>query len=360
MAHKAHLEILKHGVDAWNRWRSDNPSVQPDLSMVDLSMAYLRNADLGKANLNGTNFSWADLRGAYLRNANLRRATLIEADLRDTTLGGANLNRVNLCGANLYGADLIEADFSGANLRVTNLEGSKVGLTVFGSNDLRVTKGLTVVHHMGPSTVGIDTLAQSKGQVPEAFLRGCGLSDWQIEASKLHTPGLANEEIGDILYRIHDLRARQSIQINPLFISYSHTDDAFVSRLEHNFVTAGIRFWRDVHHATAGRLEKQVDRAIRFNPTVLLVLSRDSTKSDWVEHEARSARQLEKELGRDVLCPIALDGSWEKCSWPDRLLEQIMEYEILDFSNWRDNVSFDRMYRKLVEGLDLFYRKEGA
>ena len=76
--------------------------------------------------------------------------------------------------------------------------------------------------------------------------------------------------------------------------------------LEPEFNKRGIRFWRDIHHATAGRLEKQVDRAIRYNPTVLLVLSEHSTKSDWVQHEVRTARKLEIETGRDVLCPVSL------------------------------------------------------
>jgi hypothetical protein len=114
-----------------------------------------------------------------------------------------------------------------------------------------------------------------------------------------------------------------------------------------------------VHHATAGRLERQVDRAIRFNPTVLLILSENAVGSDWVEHEVRLARSLEKEMGRDVLCPIALDDSWKECRWPERLVEQIMEYNVLDFSGWEDCNSFDRMFRRLVEGLNLFYQKEG-
>jgi hypothetical protein len=119
----------------------------------------------------------------------------------------------------------------------------------------------------------------------------------------------------------------------------------------------GIRFWRDVHHATSGRLEKQIDRAIRLNPTVLLVLSTHSVQSDWVEHEARLACQLEKELGRDIICPVALDDSWKMCHWPARLREQIMEYNILDFSKWEDEAFFGRMFTKLIDGLDLFYKE---
>ena len=74
--------------------------------------------------------------------------------------------------------------------------------------------------------------------------------------------------------------------------------------------------------------------------------------------EARSARELEKELGRDVLCPVALDYAWKDCKWPAMLREQIMEYNILDFSKWEDEEEFGKMFRKVVDGLDLFY-KEG-
>jgi hypothetical protein len=43
------------------------------------------------------------------------------------------------------------------------------------------------------------------------------------------------------------------------------------------------------------------------------------------------------------------------CNWPGVLREQIMEYNVLDFSNWKDDAEFTRKFTKLVEGLDLFY-----
>ena len=201
-----------------------------------------------------------------------------------------------------------------------------------------------------------ETIAISKGRIPEVFLRGCGLSDWEIESAKLYNPDLANHEIDEILYRVHDLRATQPLQISPLFISYSHADNAFVEKVEEHLNAKGIRFWRDVHHATAGRLEKQIDRAIRYNPTVLVILSENSVKSDWVQHEVRTARELEKETGRDVLCPVALDASWKESPWPERVMEQVMEYNILDFSEWEDDAEFGKLFKKLIDGLELFYR----
>jgi hypothetical protein len=169
---------------------------------------------------------------------------------------------------------------------------------------------------------------------------------------------LSYDEISQIQYRVFELRGTQALQISPLFISYSHGDGKFVDKVEKQLNTKGIRFWRDIHDMKAGRMETQIDRAIRQNPTVLLVLSEQSLGSDWVEHEVRTARQLEKDMERDVLCPIALDDSWKESKWPKRIMEQIMEYNILDFSDWEDDVKFEGMFRKLIEGLELFYKSD--
>jgi TIR domain len=170
---------------------------------------------------------------------------------------------------------------------------------------------------------------------------------------------LTNDEIIKIQHRIYDLRATQALQINPLFIPYSHADKPFVDKMDTALTKKGVRFWRDIHDATAGRLETQIDRAIRQIPTVLLVLSKNSLKSDWVEHEVRTARELEKELGRDALCPVALDDSWKSSPWPKRIMEQLKEKHVLDFSKWENDSVFEEQLGKLLNGLDLFYMKDG-
>ena len=250
----------------------------------------------------------------------------------------------------------MKANLSNAVLRGANLSGSVIEATVFSDIDLRTTLGLEKVEHLGPSTIGTDTLQLSQGKIPEVFLRGCGLSDWEIETAKLYNPNLSNEEINDIQYKIYDLRATRAIQISPLFISYSHSDNEFVDRMEVQLNKKGIRFWRDVHDMKAGRMETQIDRAIRQNPTMLLILSEHSLASDWVEYEVHTARGLEKEMSRDVLCPVALDDSWKSSRWPERLIEQITEYNILDFSEWQDDAKFDNIFHRLIDGLELFYK----
>jgi hypothetical protein len=312
MANEEQVKRLFTGAEAWNKWRFDDPLI---------------------------------------------RVNLIKADLKDLDLSGFNLRGAFLQGSNLFGSDLIETDLREAWLEDTLLAGSRMGNTIFGDTDLSKTIGLEDVEHLFPSPIDNKTLQRSKGKIPLRFLQECGLSDWEIESAKLYQPGLSSKVINDIVYRLYDLRANQAIQINPLFISYSHKDNTFVDSIEKKLSEKGIRFWRDVNDATSGRLEKVVDRAMRKNPTVLLVLSENSVQSDWVEHETRSARDLEKELKRDVLCPVALDGAWKDCDWPARLREQIMEYNILDFSNWKDGSEFTKKFAKLVEGLDLFYKE---
>lgn len=411
MANPEHVTLLKKGVEYWNEWREENPRVVPDLSGADLEgarlqgadlrqvylwEAYLREADLWQADLQGAylqgaRLQEADLRCAYLEGARLQEADLRQANLSEAYLQGARLQRADLQGAHLQqadlqgadlegarlqGVDLKGADLSGANLRQADLQGAGLqdarlqgadlqgadlqqaglGNTTLVDLDFSQTIGLEkCIHHVN-SQLARDTLVQSKGQIPVEFLRGCGLSDWEIESVKLYQPDLSNSEINDIIYKIFDIRSTQAIQINPLFISYTHDDSEFVDKVGDMLTQKGVRFWRDIHHATAGKLERQVDRAMRLHPTVLLVLSKNSTNSDWVEHEAKKARTLEKELERDVICPVALDDSWKTCKWPTRLREQVEEYKILDFSDWQDRSEFEGMFAKLLQGLDLFYK----
>jgi hypothetical protein len=284
-------------------------------------------------------------------------ADLDSANLSQANITGADLRLVDLAEANLEGANLWGASLRGANLIRSNLLNARVFGTIFVGLDLSKTLGLEGVVHDGPSPISTNTFTHSKGNIPEAFLRGCGLGDWEIEEVKLYKPDLSDDEVNKTLYKMYDLRAKKAIQISPLFISYSHYDGTFIDKVESHLNKKGVRFWRDVHDATSGRMEKVIDRAIRQNPTVLLILSTNSIKSDWVEHEVRTARELEKELGRDTLCPVALDDSWKSSSWPKRVMEQVMEYNILDFSAWEDDSKFEGMFRRLIDGLELFYKE---
>jgi len=124
------LELLKKGVESWNAWRANNPSLEPGLAGADLSKADLRGVDLCRANLLEADLSGADLRGADLRRANLREADLKGADLGKAQLYRANLNRATLTGCNLAEADLSRGFLKLADLRGANLRGADLRLCV--------------------------------------------------------------------------------------------------------------------------------------------------------------------------------------------------------------------------------------
>jgi hypothetical protein len=352
MANQEHLKILKQGVEAWNKWRKKNPKIKPELRAADLIGTKLSGADLSRASLSGAslsgaNLSGADLTEAYLGGANLYSASLSRASLKGADLSGAYLNDAKLSRADLFGAKLSRTDFSRAKLLETH----------FAKTNLINAKNLDECYHLGPSTIDQRTFERS-GNLPNKFLRGCGLNDWQIEATKLYNPKLRPNQIMDIQQRVFELRSGKPIQTTNLFISYSHADKKFVEHLEDYLEDRRVLYWRDVHDAPAGPLEEIVIRAMRHNPAVLLILSHHSVESDWVEYEAKKARELEKESGRHVLCPVALDESWKTCNWEEKLRMQIQKYNILDFSDWQNDDNFEAKFNRLLEGLKLYYKPE--
>ena len=100
MADKEHFELVMRDVNAWNKWREENPKERPDLSF-----AVMRGADLMLANLSGAVLSEADLVLANLRGADLRHADLRGANLVAARLMGADLSHANICGADLSTAE---------------------------------------------------------------------------------------------------------------------------------------------------------------------------------------------------------------------------------------------------------------
>ena len=385
MADKEQLQIIQRGTLEWNRWRGKNPDVQITLqeaSLVgaDLREANLRGANLQRARLQRTqllkaSFLAADLRGAKLQGAKLQSADLRGADLRQAQLQGANLQDARLQKANLREANFQRCILSGADFQASKLQKSllskvdlkeaklraaRLGSTLFAdASHLGQARGLDACVHSSPSIIDHRTLEAAQGTLPAVFLKGCGFKDWEILQAKLHDPNLRSDEVIDITYQVANLRTKGPIQVKSLFISYSREDSAFVDYIEKKLDDDGIRSWRDVHHMTAGPLEQQIERAIELNCTVLLVLSENSLGSAWVEWEVAKAEKRQRELqqqGKDthVLCPVAIDGTWEQSKWPGPLMSQIKKYNILDFSSWQEEGA-ETSYQKLKAGIAKYY-----
>jgi hypothetical protein len=300
MANSEHLAKINEGVEAWNVWREANTEIVPDLREAELYGAYLR--------------------GAQLRGADLSRADLSEANLRRAYLRGANLTQANLS----------EADLSRAS----------IGYTTFGATDLSDVKGLETVLHAGPSTIGIDTIYRSHGNIPLAFLRGAGVPENFIEY------------MGSL--------TGKALEFYSCFISYSTKDQKFADRLYADLQNKGVRCWFAPHDIQAGKkIHEQIDEAIRRYERLLLILSTNSMKSPWVKTEIRKARKREIEEKRRVLFPVSIVPFTDIRMWESfyadegiDLAEEIREYYIPDFSNWeKDQDSYLKGLKKLLDGL---------
>jgi hypothetical protein len=324
MANEEHLKILGQGAWLWNRWRKEHPEIRPDLGEADLSRAYLDGAVLSRA---------------YLRKAVLREANLLAADLREAILRAADLSGAYLRSAKLRGADLREANLRGADLREANLRGAIVSGTIFADLDLSVVEELEAVRHMGPSTIGIDTISRSVGKIPPVFLLGAGVSDAFIEYIASLPP--------------------ESIRYYSCFISYSTEDETFAQRLHNDLQGKGVRCWFAPEDIRGGeKLYEQIDQAIRLHDKLLLVLSEHSIHSQWVETEIRRARKAEARDKRRKLFPIRL-VDWEtirdwECFDADTgkdLAVEVREYFVPNFSHWKDHDSYYQAFDRLLHDL---------
>ena len=318
------------------------------LSRVDLSQANLVWADLSEANLEGANLSETDFSEACLNDANLFRADLSKADLFRTDLIRTDLSQTNLIGAdlrqaNLVGANLSQAHLSRVKVDEADFSGAVVGLTFWGDIDLSVAQGLDSVVHRAPSTLGVDALARSGGQIPESFLRGCGLSDVQIQTAKFNNPHLTFDQIITITTTVQEWLVEPKLPA--CFIGYIANDETFAQQLYHDLQQYGVRCWL----ATEDAKEKMrpLDSSIRYHYKLLLVLSDQSLLSDWLKQEVQAALREEERRGETVILPLQLDHTLESSpAWIARLQQS---RPIINFSQWQDHEAYQQALDQLLQ-----------
>jgi hypothetical protein len=228
-------------------------------------------------------------------------------------------------------AHLVTTNLSRANLDGADLSEAVAAWTTFDDVDLSHVQGLATVEHGGPSTVGIDTIFKSRGEIPHAFLRGCGVPDNFIEYMASLT-GKAWEYYS-------------------CFISYSSKDEEVARRIHDSLQGQGVRCWFAPEDMKIGdRIRSRIDEAIRLHDRLLLILSQNSVASDWVEKEVETAFEQERQRKRTVLFPIRIDDTVMETrqAWAADIRRT---RHIGDFRGWKDHdayqMAFDRLLRDL-------------
>jgi uncharacterized protein YjbI with pentapeptide repeats len=368
MANKEALRMLKAGREAWRRWHDRKreevsapregvwvrgvSGVTVD-GRIDLAGADLSALDLTGFDLSRVAFSYANLSSSRLVNTDLTHSSLYNANVAHAKLYGANLTFADCRGADfrdsaLYHAHCFFTDFSGASLQRTELRSavfasskmnaadlsdSWVGSNIWAEVDFRGVKGLANVIHTHASTIGLDTVLASAGEIPETFLRGCGLPDTVIA----YISSLAGGE--------------KPIELYSCFISHSTIDGEFCKQLHNDLQAAGVRCWFAPEDLKMGdRFRDEIETAIRLHDKLLLVLSESSVQSDWVRSEVESAFERESRERKQVLFPVRLDEAVMDTAkaWAADIRRQ---RHIGNFSLWKDHEFYKRAFDRLLRDL---------
>ncbi len=281
-----------------------------DLREADLSNCNLRRASLNNGNLRVADLQNANLSGAMLSKTDLGYANLSGATLHNTHLLNTLLERTNLSGADLSNALFRETRVVSANFDRSKLDNSYWNSAVIVGVDLSNATGLDRARHDGPSSVDINTLRESKGQIPKAFLRGCGLADWEIAAARMYAPKLSATQLSAIEARIAELRGSSAATAPSLFISYSTKDSVFVTQLHKDLQDRGVRCWFAPEDLRTGdRIRQTIAESIQKYDRLLTVLSTSAINSEWVESEVENAFEEERRRKRSVILPIRVDDA---------------------------------------------------
>lgn len=376
MANEEQLAILKQGVDVWNQWREEYPDEEIDLTDADFFEVDFSGINLSKANLNSADFEHATIVSANLKKTTLWRANFFATNLAQANFSQALLNYTDFDGANLSGATFKLAEFKHTILRFSNCAGANFSLAflddtdfkgcilesadftnakldycLFAQNDLSKIIGLKTVKHYSFSPISTDTIQQSNGKIPIEFLLGCGLSDIDIAYAKLAAPGLDPEEVSQILYEIHNMYLDQPIQFHSVFISYSSKDEEFAQRLHDDLQDSGVRCWFAPEDLKIGaRIRPTIDHQIRMREKLIVIISENAMQSEWVGDEVEAALEQERVSSKDLLFPLRLDEAVlnSRDDWAAKLKRR---RNIGDFSKWKDDAAYQKMFKRLLRDL---------
>jgi hypothetical protein len=98
------------------------------------------------------------------------------------------------------------------------------------------------------------------------------------------------------------------------------------------------------------KIRPTIDQTIRLHDKLLLILSENSVKSQWVEQEVETALARERKQDETVLFPIRLDNAVMEIEggWP-ALIKNTRN--IGDFSRWKEHDAYQKGFNRLLRDL---------
>jgi hypothetical protein len=137
------------------------------------------------------------------------------------------------------------------------------------------------------------------------------------------------------------------------FISFSSKDQGFADLLYGELLRNSVRCWYAPYDLPiGGKTRDEIKNAIESHDRLLLVLSRNSISSDWVEYEVETALEKGRRTRENVLFPIYIDESFfeSNLGWVSGVRNII---NAGCFTEWQDEQAFRLALDKLLQDLRL-------
>ena len=245
-----------------------------------------------------------------------------------------DLSGAFLCGAFLSDANLSEAILSRADLSGSDLSHAHPGWTIFGNLDLRT-------NHEG--------IGNNRSYRPLNHRYG-------------HYHAFGRRHSRSVLARKQASPIPSSPMPVPWRRTLSNTIRASLAiRAKTRSLPSGYTPIYKVRASVAGmppkdmktgdKIRHRIDESIRLYDKLLLVLSKHSIGSQWVEHEVETALAKEQKVKRTVLFPIRLDTTimdMEQDGWPSEVRHT---RHITDFTHWKQHDDYQKSLTRLLRDL---------
>lgn len=324
--------------DAWaprTKWRGANLEgvsfVNADLSSADFSGANLTNVDFTGADLSLTNFS----------NANLSNSILTDVYLEGVNLVGVNLTGAKISNVDFSKVDLTRTNFTSVFFENTNFFLAKLSGTIFGLTNLSDCLNLETTILASKCIIDLDTLKNSPN-IPFTFLHKLGISEFAIDYA-------------------HDLTITSAIKMFPVYLSHSWQDKQFAKILYESLIERNIHCWFDEKKGKTGtKIVEAINTGIENYDKMILICSKDSLTSWWVELEIERILEKERNYNRgkkekdkvNLIIPITIDDYiFDEFDSP--WSTHIKKYIIGDFREWTNDMQYKKSLRELLNSVQI-------
>lgn len=299
--------ILYKGIDHWNNWRKENPMVIPDLSNQKFDGINLCEGDFYKVNF--TNSS------------------LVGCDLSKADFTKANFTNAKLDGAFLVKSYLLETIFVNTSfLNCTFRE------TIFANAVIKKAQNLEQGVYLGYSYIDFKTINNSRG-LPKSFLLGIGLKEWEVNFLLSEDKNIL--KLTELSLQIEQDRNEIENTYHSVFLSYSEKDINFASRFYADLIRSEIKCWFAPENIYYGSdIFDSIDQAIENFDKMIVILSKNSVESIWVEDEVKKMFSIEREKKEKLILPILIENidNTNFKPWVKKLLENRHYAKIFDWN----------------------------